>query len=112
MKKIIKRLEIKEELVNKINYFLLIDDLQSNYREFEELGFSDGLTIFEKYVKDDEYSFLLTVNKGSTNGWIDFSVKRHSDDKWFDSEPIFYGILGEYTINIEDISVTLDVVAA
>lgn len=112
MKRITKRLELKQEVANKINYFLLIDDLQENYREFKELGFNDGLTIFEKYIEDDEYSFLLTVNKGVSNGWVDFSILRHSDNRWFDSEPIFYGILGEYTINIEYTSVTLDVVTA
>lgn len=111
MNKITETIQIDKELADRINAFLEIDDFEENEALFEALGLEDNDIVFQEKVVKDEYTMLLTVNKGTTNGWIDFSIKRHSDNKWFEVEPIFEDILGEYSIEVDNIEVSLNVVA-
>lgn len=116
MNKIIETIQIDKELADRINAFLEIDDFEENEALFEALfealGLEDNDIVFQEKVVKDGYTMLLTVNKGTINGWIDFSIKRHSDNKWFQVEPIFEDILGEYSIEVDNIEVSLNVVAA
>lgn len=112
MKKITTTLKLDKEIAERIDAFLGIDNFEENEALLETLGLEENDIVFQEKIIKDGYTILLTVNKGSNNGWIDFAIKRHSDNKWFQVEPIFEDILGQYSIEVDNVEVSLNVVAA